>query len=342
MNLLVTGGAGFIGSNFIRFILNNYHDISIVNYDLLTYAGNLKNLEGVEEQFYGRYKFVHGDICDRNTVRDIFHNNKFTAVAHLAAESHVDRSIQSSDVFVRTNVLGTQILLDVALEFQVERFLYVSTDEVYGALKENDLPWTEESPILPNNPYSASKAGAECLARSYLKTYNLPVVITRSSDNYGPYQFPEKFIPLCISNAIEGKPIPLYGDGSNIRDWVYVEDNCRALSRVLLKGQPGSIYNIGSNNQKRNREVAELILESMGKTYDLIHTVSDRKGHDYKYAMDCRKIQKELGWKTEVSFEDGIKRTIEWYLGNGEWVRDCQKSDKVIKKNRMQNAGSRD
>lgn len=331
MKLLVTGGAGFIGSNFIRLILGDYPSISIVCYDALTYAGNLCNLEGLKEKYPDRYAFEHGNICSRDQVRSTFKAHNFAAVAHFAAESHVDRSIEASEVFVRTNVLGTQVLLDAAVESGIHCFLQVSTDEVYGSLEDKDEPWTENSPLAPNNPYAASKAGAECLCRSYWKTYKLPIIISRSSDNYGPYQFPEKFIPLCITNCAEDKSLPLYGDGSNIRDWIFVEDNCRALALLLLKGKPGNAYNIGGDNYKINREVAELILELMGKPRDLIRYVLDRKGHDYRYAMNCGKIRKEVGWSPQVSFEKGIRRTIDWYIKNKVWMEEAIRRSKAAK-----------
>ena len=306
MKILVTGGAGFIGSNFIRYLLSRHADLSVINYDALTYAGNIKNLEDVKEQFEKRYLFVNEDICDRKQIRRIFQNHRINLVVNFAAESHVDRSITSSEIFVRSNVLGVQVLLDTALEFGVERFLQVSTDEIYGSLGEDEAPWTEEMALAPNNPYSASKAGAECLSRSYWKTYGVPVLVTRSADNYGPYQFPEKFIPTCITHASEGISIPLYGDGRNIRDWLFVEDHCRALAAVLLKGEPGNVYNIGANDEKRNIDIAHAILNIMGKSSDLIQFVDDRKGHDYRYSMNCSKIKEQLGWNADIEFLDGL------------------------------------
>jgi len=325
MKLLVTGGCGFIGSNFIRYVLKNYPDWEIVNLDKLTYAGNLKNLEGVEEN--KRYKFVKGDIADRALVDKLFSQEKFDAVINFAAESHVDRSILDPSPFIETNIKGVQVLLEAARQYKVERFIQISTDEVYGSLGETGK-FTEDSPLKPNSPYAASKAAADLLCRAYHKAYGVPVIITRSSNNYGPYQFPEKLIPLMIRNALHGKPLPVYGKGENVRDWLYVEDNCRAIALVLQKGRVGEIYNIGGGCEKRNIEVVQLIcdlLKNHPKTQHLtpkIQHIEDPRGaaHDFRYALDCTKIKEELGWEPQVNFEEGLRRTVEWYLNNQDWV----------------------
>lgn len=327
MKLLVTGGAGFIGSNFIRYILREHPEWQIVNLDKLTYAGNLANLRDVEGN--PSYRFVRGDIADREMVKKLFQDEKFDVVVNFAAESHVDRSILDSSPFIETNVKGTQVLLEASREFGIKKFVQISTDEVYGSLGPDDPPFTEESPLLPNSPYSASKAAADLLCRAYYRTYGLPVVITRSSNNYGPYQFPEKLIPLMITNALEDKPLPVYGDGQNVRDWLFVEDNCRAIALVIEKGSPGEIYNIGGGNEKKNVEVVELICEILadklnrpGDLRKLITFIKDPRGaaHDFRYALDCTKIKEELGWKPQVSFEEGLKKTVDWYLENQDWA----------------------
>ncbi|MDT8860331.1 dTDP-glucose 4,6-dehydratase [Alkalihalobacillus sp. MEB130] len=315
MRLLVTGGAGFIGSNFIRYMLNRYPEDQITNIDLLTYAGNLENLKGIEER--NNYTFVKGDITDRSLISSLFEKG-VDAVINFAAESHVDRSIVSPDIFVRTNILGTQVLLDVAKEFGVEKFVQVSTDEVYGSLGETGL-FHETTSLAPNSPYSASKAGADLLVRSYYETFDMPVTITRCSNNYGPYQFPEKLIPLMIMNALQDKPLPVYGDGLNVRDWLHVEDHCQAIDLVLRKGKTGEVYNIGGNNERTNIEIVSTILERLEKPTSLIKYVEDRLGHDRRYAIDASKIKNELGWKPEYTFEKGIEQTITWYLDNLEW-----------------------
>ncbi len=318
--ILVTGGAGFIGSNFIRAMLNGRDDVSIVNYDLLTYAGRLDNLDDVEKS--ARYAFVRGDICDAVALKSLFGEHGFDAVAHFAAESHVDNSISGPARFVSTNVLGTHTLLQAAKEaweagrgdFGARRFVHVSTDEVYGSLGEGEGRFTESTPLAPNSPYSASKAGSDLLARAYFETYGFPVIVTRCSNNYGPYQFPEKLIPLMITNALKNRPLPVYGDGLNVRDWIHVADHCRAVKTVLEKGRVGEVYNIGGNNEMRNVDIVKLILSILEKPESLISYVTDRPGHDRRYAIDASKIMGELGWKPEVEFEAGIRETIKWYI----------------------------
>ena len=312
---LITGGAGFIGSNFIQYLLSAYPQVKVINFDQLTYAGNLDNLSAVNQD--ARYQFRRGDIT---SYRDVSAAIKGAdAVIHFAAESHVDRSITGPEVFTRTNVLGTQVLLDCAREHQIKRFVHVSTDEVYGSLGAVGH-FTEETPLAPNSPYSASKAGSDLLARAYFHTFGFPVMITRCSNNYGPYQFPEKLIPLMISNALENKPLPVYGDGMNVRDWLYVADHCRAIDAVLQRGRAGEVYNIGGNNEWHNIDIVRLILKELGKPESLIKFVEDRLGHDRRYAIDASKMKNELGWQPLVSFEEGIKSTIRWYLANSEWI----------------------
>lgn len=315
MNILVTGGAGFIGANFVRLLLAESAD-RVVNLDLLTYAGNLANLK--EYADHPRYRFVKGDIRDRDLVRKIMAQEKITAVVHFAAESHVDRSVSGPEIFIQTNVLGTEILLEESRRGGVERFLMVSTDEVYGSLGPVGL-FTEDSPLAPNSPYAASKAAADLLCRAFFKTFDFPVVITRCSNNYGPYQFPEKLIPLMIANALEDKPLPVYGDGSNVRDWLYVLDHCRALDLALRKGRPGQVYNIGGLNEMPNLELVQLLVDKLGKSRDLISFVKDRPGHDLRYAIDAGKIMGELGWSPSVDFAEGLSRTVDWYLANRNW-----------------------
>jgi len=313
--ILVTGGAGFIGSNFIRYMLNKYDDYKIINLDLLTYAGNLENLKDVEDN--PNYEFIKGDIADRELVDEIV-SKGINYIINFAAESHVDRSIEDPGVFVRTNIMGTQVLLDAAKKYKTEKFVQISTDEVYGSLGETGL-FTEKSPLAPNSPYSASKTSADLLVRAYFKTFNLPVNITRCSNNYGPYQFPEKLIPLMIANALEDKELPVYGDGLQVRDWLHVEDHCSAIDVVLHQGKVGEVYNIGGNNEKKNIEIVKLILEKLQKPESLIKYVNDRPGHDRRYAIDSSKIQKELGWEPKYTFEEGIEETVKWYLENKEW-----------------------
>ncbi len=317
MKLMVTGGAGFIGSNFVRFILAKYPHYSVLNLDKLTYSGNLHTLEDVKAE--ARHIFVRGDICDRRKVQEVI-TKDVEAVVHFAAESHVDRSIIDSSAFVKTNVQGTQCLMDAARHAGVKRFILVSTDEVYGSASLGEK-FTEESRLAPNSPYSASKAGADLLARAYFRTYRFPVIITRCTNNYGPYQYPEKFIPLLITQAVKGRSIPVYGDGLQVRDWIYVMDHCAALDAVLHKGREGEIYNLGAGMGWPNVEIARRILALLGKPESLLTYVQDRPGHDRRYALDIEKAQKELGWAPQTMIEDGLKRTVDWYLSAGAWVK---------------------
>ncbi len=315
MKIVVTGGAGFIGSNFVRVVLSDRADWEVVNFDKLTYAGNLENLSDLEGD--SRYTFVKGDIANREDVEGVI-DDSVDAVLNFAAESHVDRSIHDASAFVNANIDGTQKLLDVSRSRGVGRFLQVSTDEVYGSLGAEGR-FTEATPIAPNSPYSASKAAADLLVRAAHHTHGMDTVITRCSNNYGPYQFPEKLIPLMISNALEERELPVYGDGSNVRDWIYVEDHCRAILAVLEKGQSGDVYNIGSDNEWKNLDIVKLVLSKLDRPESLIRFVKDRPGHDLRYAIDNAKIEGELGWKPEVSFEDGIEKTIRWYLDHRDW-----------------------
>ncbi|AGE23890.1 dTDP-glucose 4,6-dehydratase [Geobacillus sp. GHH01] len=324
MNLLVTGGAGFIGSNFVRYILEKYPNYKVVNYDLLTYAGNLENLKDVEN--HPNYTFVKGDINNRELVDYLVKTHEIDVIVNFAAESHVDRSITDPDIFVKTNVLGTQALLDVAKANDVKKYVQISTDEVYGTLGETGY-FTEETPLAPNSPYSASKAGGDLLVRAYHETYGLNVNITRCSNNYGPYHFPEKLIPLMITNALEGKELPIYGDGQNIRDWLHVKDHCAAIDLVIHKGRPGEVYNIGGHNERTNNEIVHLIVEKLGVSKDLIKYVADRPGHDRRYAIDPTKIMTELGWKPQYTFEKGIVETIQWYIDNQEWWKNIKSGE---------------
>lgn len=316
MRMLVTGGLGFIGSNFIRYMLENHKDCRIVNLDLLTYAGNKANLASVEEN--SRYSFVEGDIADGRLVDRLIKEHRLTVIINFAAESHVDRSIENPGIFVQTNVVGTQTLLDAAYRNNVERFIQISTDEVYGSLGEEGL-FSEDTPLSPNSPYSASKAAADMLVRSYYETYQLPVNITRCSNNYGPYQHTEKLIPLMITNALQDRSLPVYGDGKNIRDWLHVYDHCRAIEMVLLKGKAGEVYNIGGNNEKRNIDIVREIIRQLGKSEDLLQFVEDRKGHDRRYAINPEKIVEELGWVPSYDFERGLQETIKWYENHRDW-----------------------
>lgn len=316
MKVLVTGGAGFIGANFVKYMLKQHPDYKIVNLDLLTYAGNLETLKDVENN--PNYKFVKGDIADREFITELFEKEKFDCVVNFAAESHVDRSILNPDIFVHTNIQGTQVLLDASKDTGVEKFVQISTDEVYGTLGETGL-FTEKTPLAPNSPYSASKASADFLVRAYHNTYGMNTNITRCSNNYGPYQFPEKLIPLMIINALENKDLPLYGDGLNIRDWLYVEDHCIAIDLVIHKGKSGEVYNIGGNNERTNIDIVKTILKELGKPESLIKFVKDRPGHDRRYGIDATKIRTELGWEPKTNFESGIKKTIDWYLNNRDW-----------------------
>lgn len=317
MKILVTGGAGFIGSNFVCYILRQHPDWEVANLDKLTYAGNLENLTDVGGN--PRYHFVKGDITDRELVDKLLKEG-FDVVVNFAAESHVDRSILDSSPFIKTNVQGAQVLLEGARQHGVKLFLQVSTDEVYGSLGALGK-FTEESPLLPNSPYAASKAAADCLCRSYYHTYGLPVLITRCTNNYGSFQFPEKLIPLVITNAIEGKEIPIYGDGLNVRDWIHVEDHCRALDLIIQQGKPGEIYNIGGNNEKTNLELVHCILAMMGRPFSLITFVTDRPGHDRRYALETSKIDHELGWRPAIPLEEGLGKTVQWYINNESWWR---------------------
>lgn len=330
-NILVTGGAGFIGSNFVQYVLDREDDIRLINLDLLTYAGNLENLQTCESD--PRYHFVKGDIRDRALLHDLFGKYDIDTVVHFAAESHVDRSITEPEVFLTTNILGTQALLDAAKAYwktepdnkysreyrKGVRYLQVSTDEVYGALGKTGM-FTETTPLSPNSPYSASKASADLMVRAYHQTFGLPVNITRCSNNYGPYQFPEKLIPLMIHNAENDKSLPVYGDGMQIRDWLHVKDHCAAIWTVLKKGKIGEVYNVGGNNEKANIEIVKLILQTLDKGEELITYVQDRPGHDRRYAIDNTKITTELGWKPQYTFEQGIAETIEWYQSHEEWL----------------------
>lgn len=318
MNLLVTGGAGFIGSNFIHYAFREHPDVRIVNLDALTYCGNLENLAAVQN--HPRYRFVRGDIADSTVLTSIFEGEKFDAVINFAAETHVDRSITGPSIFLHTNVVGTQVLLDFALRYGVGRFLQVSTDEVYGSLPETGF-FQETTPLAPNSPYSASKAGADFLVRAYVHTYDLDAVITRCSNNYGPYQFPEKLIPLMITNALEDKPLPVYGDGLNVRDWLHVEDHCRAIWLVVEKGKKGEIYNLGGSNEWHNLALVKELLRILKKPETLITFVKDRPGHDRRYAIDASKIKRELGWKPLYDFSAGLRQTVQWYIENESWWR---------------------
>ncbi len=328
MKLLVTGGCGFIGSNFIRYVLREHPDWKIVNLDKLTYAGNPENLKELEGD--PRYRFVKGDIAEGNLVDDLFGSERFDAVVNFAAESHVDRSILDPGPFIETNVKGVQVLLEAARRHGVGRFVQISTDEVYGSLGDEGK-FTELSPLMPNSPYAASKASADLLCRAYFKAYGVPVLITRSSNNYGPYQFPEKLIPLMIRNALSGRELPVYGEGKQIRDWLFVLDNCRAIDLVLREGRPGEVYNIGGGNEKRNIEVVEticrILAEETGEDPEvymkLICHIPDPRGeaHDYRYALDCSKIRQELGWEPRVRFDEGLRITVRWYLENQKWLQ---------------------
>lgn len=324
MNLLVTGGAGFIGSNFVRYMLEKYPNYKVVNYDLLTYAGNLENLKDVEN--HPNYTFVKGNINNRELVDYLVKTHEIDVIINFAAESHVDRSITDPDIFVKTNVLGTQALLDVAKANHIKKYVQISTDEVYGTLGETGY-FTEETPLAPNSPYSASKAGGDLLVRAYHETYGLNVNITRCSNNYGPYHFPEKLIPLMITNALEGKELPIYGDGQNIRDWLHVKDHCAAIDLVIHKGRPGEVYNIGGHNERTNNEIVHLIVEKLGVSKDLIKYVADRPGHDRRYAIDPTKIMTELGWKPQYTFETGIVETIQWYIDNKAWWKNIKSGE---------------
>ncbi len=330
-NILITGGAGFIGSNFVKYMLKEHPNYNIINLDNLTYAGNLANLEDIKDN--EKYTFIKADIRDSEKIEEVFRNNNITSVINFAAESHVDRSIEEPEVFLTTNIIGTQVLLDIAKKYwkvnpkdkyckkykEEVKFLQVSTDEVYGALGDTGL-FTETMPLMPNSPYSASKASADLIVRAYKETFGMPVNITRCSNNYGPYQFPEKLIPLIINNCLNEKSLPIYGDGMQIRDWLHVSDHCSAIDTVFHKGEDGETYNIGGNNEKANIEIVKLIIKTLGKSEDLIEYVKDRPGHDRRYAIDNTKITTKLGWKPMYTFEQGIKETIQWYIDNSNWI----------------------
>ena len=319
MKILVTGGAGFIGANFVFYMLDKHPEYDILCLDSLTYCGNIKTLEPVMDNPH--FKFVKGDVTDRKLVFQLFEEEKFDVVVNFAAESHVDRSIEDPGVFLRTNILGTQTLMDASNEYGVARYHQVGTDEVYGdlPLDRPDLFFTEDMPLTASSPYSASKASADLLVMAYHRTYGLPVTISRCSNNYGPYQFPEKLIPLMIKNALADEKLPVYGTGENVRDWLYVEDHCKAIDMIIHEGKVGEVYNIGGHNEKSNLDVVRTILKQVGKSEDLITFVGDRKGHDLRYAIDPTKIHDELGWLPETRFDDGIRQTIDWYLDNRSW-----------------------
>lgn len=336
-NILVTGGAGFIGSNFVKHMLNTYK-YKIINIDVLTYAGNLENLSDIEE--HPNYTFVRGDIRDRELLDKLFKEYQIDTVVNFAAESHVDRSIENPEIFLTTNILGTQALLDVAKRYwkinpddkycrafkEGVKFLQVSTDEVYGTLGKEGM-FTETTPLAPNSPYSASKTSADLIVRAYYETFGMPINITRCSNNYGPYQFPEKLIPLMINNCLNDKCLPVYGDGMQIRDWLHVKDHCTGIDTVLHKGVLGEVYNIGGNNEKANIDIVKLIIKELGKSEELIEYVQDRPGHDRRYAIDNSKITSELGWSPSYTFEQGIKETIQWYLDNKQWINHIVSGD---------------
>jgi dTDP-glucose 4,6-dehydratase len=322
MKLLVTGGVGFIGSNFVRHIRQKHPDWEITNLDKLTYAGNLENLKDIQDQ--PGYHFVKGDIADRKLVDKLL-SQGLDVIVNFAAESHVDRSILDASPFIETNVKGTQVLLEGAKKHGIQRFIQVSTDEVYGSIERGEF--TEKSPLSPNSPYSASKAAADLLCRAYFETHHLPTIVTRCTNNFGPYQFPEKLIPLAVTNALEDKPVPVYGDGLNIRDWIFVGDHCRALDAVIQKGQPGEIYNIGGGNEKTNLELIHKLLELLDKPQSLIQFVTDRPAHDRRYALDCSRIATELGWKPAYSFGKALSATVDWYLKNESWWRSIKSGE---------------
>lgn len=322
MKLIVTGGAGFIGGNYVHYMLQEHPGDQIICLDKLTYAGNLSTLADVMD--HPNFQFVKMDICDRDSVYGLFEKEKPDVVINFAAESHVDRSIENPEIFLQTNIIGTSVLMDACRKYGIQRYHQVSTDEVYGdlPLDRPDLFFTEETPIHTSSPYSSSKAGADLLVMAYYRTYGLPVTISRCSNNYGPYHFPEKLIPLMIINALHDRPLPIYGDGLNVRDWLYVEDHCRAIDLIIRKGKVGEVYNVGGHNEMRNIDIVKLICQELGKPESLITHVTDRKGHDRRYAIDPEKIHRELGWLPETKFADGIKKTIQWYLTHQKWWED--------------------
>lgn len=317
MNILVTGGVGFIGGNFVRYMVRKYPHYNVTVIDKLTYAANPETLRGV----YDKIQFIKGDICDRKMIDRLFMEGHFDVVINFAAESHVDRSIAEPEIFLKTNIMGVQVLMDACIKYSVSRFHQISTDEVYGdlPLERSDLFFREQSPIKPSSPYSASKASADLMTLAYFRTYGLPVTVSRCSNNYGPYQFKEKLIPLVISKALSDLPIPVYGSGRNIRDWLHTEDHCKAVDLIIHKGKAGEVYNIGGNNEKENIFIVKKILDMLEKPYDLITFVEDRKGHDLRYAVDYSKLQNELGWTPSVGFEEGLKKTVGWYVCNRSW-----------------------
>lgn len=335
MKIIVTGGAGFIGSNFIFHMLKSHPEDYIICLDKLTYAGNLSTLAPIMDNAH--FRFVRADICDRKAVDALFEEEHPNMVVNFAAESHVDRSIENPQLFLETNIIGTSVLMDACRKYGIQRYHQVSTDEVYGdlPLDRPDLFFTEATPIHTSSPYSSSKASADLLVLAYYRTYGLPVTISRCSNNYGPYHFPEKLIPLMIINALHDKPLPVYGDGQNVRDWLYVEDHCRAIDLILQKGRVGEVYNVGGHNEMKNIDVVKLICKALGKPESLIHFVKDRKGHDRRYAIDPAKIHRELGWLPETKFADGIQKTIQWYLDNEEWWQPIVNGDYVKYYDRM-------
>lgn len=339
MKYFVTGGAGFIGSNFIRYLLNNYHDINILNFDHLTYAGNLYNLSDIETD--PRYSFVKGDLCEVNEIKTAFGRFQPDFVINFAAESHVDRSIIQPDIFVKSNILGVQNLLQISMQSEVKKYLQISTDEVYGSLGKTGM-FSENTSLDPRSPYSASKASADLLTRAYFHTFNMPINITRCSNNYGPFQFPEKLIPLTILNCLSGKQIPVYGDGLNVRDWIHVEDHCSAIDLVLHKGVAGEVYNVGANNEQSNIDIVKLIIQILSDfrpdfdvSESLISYVEDRKGHDRRYAIDSTKIQKDLKWKPSIPFENGLESTIRWYLDHSDWLNSIMTKEYLAYYNKV-------
>ncbi len=325
--IMVTGGMGFIGSNFIRLILKSNKNFNIINVDKLTYAGNPENLKNISRSFLDKYKFYKNDICDFEAINEIIKKEGVDYIINFAAESHVDRSIDNPDIFCKTNVNGSLNLLNLAKKNELKCFIQISTDEVYGSLTFDDPPFTEQTPLCPNSPYSASKASADLMVFAYFKTFNLPVIITRCSNNYGPYQFPEKLIPLIINNALKGKEVPIYGEGINVRDWIFVEDHCKAILQVLLNGKVGEIYNIGGDSEISNINLVKKILKILKKPESLITLVKDRPGHDLRYAMNHQKITKDLKWKPEIELENGLKMTINWYLDNKDWLNNVMNKE---------------
>lgn len=327
MKFLVTGGAGFIGSNYMHYVVNKYPEDYFVCLDALTYAGNYNNIKDLEDK--SNYKFVKGNITDKEFIDKLFDEEKFDIVINFAAESHVDNSIKNPSIFLTTNIIGTQVLMDASIKYNIKRYHQVSTDEVYGdlPLDRPDLLFTENTPIHTSSPYSSSKAGADLLVGAYYRTFNLPVTISRCSNNYGPYQFPEKLIPVVISKALKNEKIPVYGNGSNVRDWIHVIDHNIGVDMIVRNGKVGEIYNLGGHSERSNLEVVKTILKQMGKSEDLIEFVTDRKGHDLRYAIDSTKVEKELGWKLTYTFEDGIKETVNWYLANTDWIDNILSGD---------------